>query len=112
FLANGGHIGNIKIGPIESEHRRATVGILIGQRDKWGEGFATEAISGATDYALRHFDVDIVLAGTYDTNLGSIAAFLKAGYVELARIPCYWLCEGRRVAGVMLGKEGSYVADG
>lgn len=105
FLASGRHIGNIKIGPVEPRHRRATLGIMIGERDQWGHGFATEAIAAATDYALARLDLDVLFAGAYDVNAGSIAAFRKAGYAELARIPGFWIFEGQRVAEVMLCKE-------
>src|SRR5687767_4158884 len=30
------HIGNVKLGPIDRNHRSADVGILIGERDSWG----------------------------------------------------------------------------
>src|SRR4026208_2245054 len=40
FLPDGGHIGNIKLGPIDLHHQRAAVGLLIGERDHWGKGYA------------------------------------------------------------------------
>jgi len=39
----GRHIGNIKLEPIDFEDRKATIGILIGNKDYWGRGIATEA---------------------------------------------------------------------
>ncbi len=41
---SGKHIGNIKLGPINWIHRRGDIGVLIGEKDFWGRGIATEAI--------------------------------------------------------------------
>ena len=41
---DGRHIGNIKIGPVHSYHRRARIGLLIGEKEFWNRGYATEAI--------------------------------------------------------------------
>ncbi len=38
------HIGNIKLGSINWIHRYADIGIIIGEKDCWGQGYATEAI--------------------------------------------------------------------
>ena len=47
------HIGNIKSGNIDPFHRRAEVGLVIGDRAVWGKGYAAEAISLATRYGFE-----------------------------------------------------------
>ncbi len=74
------HIGNIKLGPVVSEHKRATIGLLIGDKSVWGQGFATEAISLITDYGFRELGLEKIDAGCYQRNIGSKQAFVKAGY--------------------------------
>jgi ribosomal-protein-alanine N-acetyltransferase len=37
------HIGNIKIDPIDEKHRYGEYGILMGDKEEWGKGFAKEA---------------------------------------------------------------------
>ena len=74
------HIGNIKLGPIDWIHRRGDIGILIGEKDCWGQGYATEAIRMLTDYAFHGLNLRRVTAGCYATNLASQKAFLKAGW--------------------------------
>ena len=39
------HIGNITLHSISWIHRTAEIGILIGQKDYWGNGYGTEAQS-------------------------------------------------------------------
>ncbi len=50
FLRDEGkHIGNIKLGEITSCHKRGNIGILIGEKSTWGNGYATEAIKIITN---------------------------------------------------------------
>lgn len=74
------HVGNIKLGPIDWIHRTGDIGLLIGEKDCWGKGYATEAISLITGYAFRVLNLHKVTASCYETNQGSARAFLKAGF--------------------------------
>jgi len=75
------HIGNIKLGPINWIHRFADIGIMIGAKDCWGKGYATEAICLIADYAFRVLNLHKLTAGCYDANQRSAKAFQKAGFV-------------------------------
>jgi RimJ/RimL family protein N-acetyltransferase len=99
------HIGNIKLGPIDRRHARASLGILIGERDAWGRGYATEAVRAVSDYAIAKLGVAKVTAGAYDENAGSIAAFQRAGFVIEGRLARHAVLDGRRVDVVMMAKH-------
>lgn len=90
-LADGRHIGNIKIGPVERHHGTADVGLMIGDRDAWGRGYGTEAIVLATRFAFRELGVRKLTASCYSGNAGSAAAFLKAGWTEEGRRPAQFV---------------------
>lgn len=79
-LRSGRHIGNIKLGPVETSHRRAAIGILVGDRACWGQGYASEAIRTLTQWAFDDLGLHKVTAGAWGTNRGSVGAFEKAGY--------------------------------
>jgi len=81
------HIGNIKLGPVEAGHQRAWIGIVIGDRDRWGQGLAGQAIDAVANHGLENLGLRRVLAGIYADNQGSLKAFLKAGFREIARLP-------------------------
>ena len=83
------HIGNIKLGPIESAHARAFIGIVIGDPARWGRGLASQAIDAVARHGLENLGLRRVLAGIYADNTGSLRAFVKAGFAEIARIPCH-----------------------
>lgn len=74
------HIGNIKLGFINTHHSSASVGLLIGDKDYWGKGLATEAIISITNWGFQSMDLQKIEASCYDTNIGSLKAFFKAGY--------------------------------
>lgn len=74
------HIGNIKL-EIVWRHRRAEVGLVVGDRSEWGKGYATEAIGCIADYAFAELGLQKLTAGCYSNNLGSQRAFEKAGFM-------------------------------
>ena len=41
---NNEHIGNIKLGPINTKHKYADISYFIGNKKMWGRGYATKAI--------------------------------------------------------------------
>ena len=103
FGPDGQHIGNIKVGPVNATHRRAEVGIICGDRTQWGKGYATRAIRLASQHALEVLALQRLTAGCYDTNLGSMRAFIKAGYRHEGTLANYWRCDGRSVGQILMG---------
>ena len=112
FLIEGSqHIGNIKIGPINTVHRRTELGLLIGESSEWGKGLASEAISLACQFAREEFAIRRVLAGCYHSNEASKRAFLKAGFFLEASIPDFWLlADGSTTGEFILGWSPDSVA--
>ena len=89
------HIGNLKLGPLRAPHSLADVSLFIGERDCWGQGYATEAIVAASRHAFEALGVRKLNAGIYAPNAGSTRAFIKAGYREEARRPGHYLLDGK-----------------
>ena len=107
--ASGKHIGNIKIGHIHPVHRHGDVGIIIGDKASWGKGYATESLRLVAGYARESLKLHKLTAGIYANNIGSIQAFLKAGFVVEGRFSRHWFCDGEYVDGLQMGLllEGS-----
>lgn len=74
------HIGNIKLGPIHRQHRRADLSLFIGDCSCWGKGYASEAIALVCNWAFRELDLQKLSAGIYSGNIGSRRAFEKCGF--------------------------------
>jgi ribosomal-protein-alanine N-acetyltransferase len=97
------HIGNIKLGSINWIHRYGDIGILIGEKDCWGKGYATEAIKLVADYAFKAIGLHKVIAGCYETAKGSIKAFMNAGFSQEGELKKHFFCDGMYVNGILLG---------
>jgi len=83
---NNNHIGNIKVGPVDFDQSNAFVGLIIGEKQLWGKGYATEAIELATNFAFKELQLSKLFAMLCDDNQGSYKAFSKAGYAEIKRL--------------------------
>ena len=84
FDKKGVHIGNIKLGNISQVHKRADIGLLIGEKSYWGKGIASEAIGILTKFSFNILKLHKVYAGIYSNNIGSIHAFKKNKFYKSA----------------------------
>ena len=104
-LKNGNkHIGNIKIGPINTFHKFADLGLVIGDKSEWGKGYGTEAINLATDYAFQKLKLHKMSAGVYANNIASYKAFIKAGYAKIGIMKKHRLYKGKYVDEIIVEK--------
>ena len=75
-----GHIGNVKIGPIHPVYKHAFVGYLIGDKNYWGKGLASEAVYLAAKFCFDILKLHKVNAGVIAPNIGSIKVLEKLGF--------------------------------
>src|SRR3954452_13857275 len=73
-------IGNTGLHQINWRHRHAHSGIMIGEKDQWGKGYASEAMCLRTAFAFRELNLEKILTSVYADNHGSRRALEKAGY--------------------------------
>lgn len=76
------HIGNIKLGPVNWNHRFGDIGIFIGEKDQWGRGRAVAAISALCTYGFDELGLNKLTAGCYEENRGSLKAFTRVGFKQ------------------------------
>lgn len=74
------HIGNIKIGPIDTNHRSSELSYFIGAKEEWRNGYATEAIGLVVEFSFKFLGIHKIQAGCYESNIGSQKALSKAGF--------------------------------
>lgn len=98
------HIGNIKIGPMDWRHLNGDLGVIIGEKEYWGRGFATEAIAVVTAHCFDRLGLHKITAGCYAINMGAVRAFEKAGYAIEGCRPSHCLFEGKFVDLILLGR--------
>ncbi len=98
------HIGNIKLGPISGTHSRSSVGFVIGDKENWFRGYATEAIETVCKFAFSHFKLVKITAGCYKANEGSKGALLKAGFEIEGQLRAHVAFEGSREDVILFAK--------
>jgi len=96
------HIGNIKLQE-KPQHNLGDIGIIIGDKSKWGCGYATEAIRLLTEHGFR-IGLHKISAGIYADNIGSRKAFAKAGYVEEAAHKATYMSNGKYVDEILVSR--------
>jgi len=74
------HIGNIKLGPIHLIHRRADLGILLGDKRFWGKGYGAEAIRLLLDYGFTRLNLHKITLGVYADHANAVALYKKMGF--------------------------------
>src|SRR5262249_27535125 len=62
------------------QHRRASFGILIGEKDCWGKGYGTEATRLILDYGFRQLGLHNIMLSVSSANTAAIRAYTRAGF--------------------------------
>ncbi|MDQ3705040.1 MAG: GNAT family N-acetyltransferase [Chloroflexota bacterium] len=71
-------IGRIGLGPYSRMNHRAEIGYAL-NRNYWGQGLATEAVSGVLGFAFGEMGLNRVQAIVLPDNIGSMRVLEKAG---------------------------------
>lgn len=82
----GEHIGNCMCYDIDTSTHEAELGIMIGRKDCWGQGYGTEAIQAFLPYVFRRFDLQRVYLHTLAWNERAQRAFRKCGFRSLGQV--------------------------
>jgi RimJ/RimL family protein N-acetyltransferase len=100
---NACHVGNIKIGLVDPRYNTANVGLIIGEKKCWGQGYATEAIRLILEFAFEKLGLAKLNAGVIAGNMASQRAFEKNGFVVEGVRRKQNLFEGERRDEILLG---------
>jgi RimJ/RimL family protein N-acetyltransferase len=94
---DGRHIGNIALQAINPVYRTAELSIMVGERDAWGQGYASEAARLLCDHGFRALNLHRIACGTFAGNGGMRRVAERLGMRE----------EGVRRQAAF--KDGAYV---
>jgi RimJ/RimL family protein N-acetyltransferase len=83
----GEHIGFTGFHRIDLRHGCAVTGLLIGRKERWRQGLATDAVRVRTRYAFEVIGLRLLLSEALDGNVASIRMLERAGYRQVGRIP-------------------------
>jgi RimJ/RimL family protein N-acetyltransferase len=81
----GVHIGNTGLHRISPEDRHASLGIMIGDKSYWSNGYGTDATLTLLCFAFHQMNLHRVDLGVFEFNERAIACYRKCGFVEEGR---------------------------
>lgn len=77
--ADGKHIGNCVYYNIDDENSQVELGIMIGDRDYWSQGYGTATMAALINYVFRRTGFNRLYLKTLKTNLRAQKCFSKSG---------------------------------
>jgi [ribosomal protein S5]-alanine N-acetyltransferase len=82
---------------VDVHNKVADVGILIGDKTRWGKGYGAEAFRAVIDFLFREAGVRKVTAGTMAANKAMMALMRQASMEEECRRKRHFLLNDREV---------------
>lgn len=95
------HIGNIKITISHPREKIADLGILIGDKNFQGKGYATESIKTITKFAFKDLKIKRIQAGFYELNYSGIKSFLNSGFKIDGYLESFWIYKKKRIGRIL-----------
>ncbi|MEO8632351.1 MAG: GNAT family protein, partial [Chloroflexota bacterium] len=93
--AGGEAIGATGIHGIDWLNAHGTTGIVIGAKEQWGKGYATEAMRLRTRYAFRDLNLHKLMTEVFVGNVASRRALEKNGYRSIGTSRDHFFTLGR-----------------
>ncbi|MEW9554527.1 GNAT family N-acetyltransferase [Nonomuraea sp. NPDC050783] len=103
-LDDGAFVGYVALGDTDFRHGEAEVqSIAIGARDRWGRGYATDALRVIARYAFEEMGLHRLTLWVVADNVAAVRAYTKVGFVEEGRRRESFRTRGKRHDFLMMG---------
>ncbi len=102
-LLDGRHIGMVDYRDVDAVAHSATVGITIGEKDLWGQGYGSEALRLLVGYLFDHLNLHRVQLDTWSGNERAMRSFARIGFREEGRLREAIWGPGRYFDSVVMG---------
>jgi RimJ/RimL family protein N-acetyltransferase len=89
-------IGRGLLFSVDAVNRTAMLGIVIGEKAYWGQGYGQDAVRLLLDYAFNLLNLHSIMLGAFAFNERALACYRKVGFREIGR---------RRQARIVAGRK-------
>lgn len=79
---DGTTIGTVALTEFSDHHEVASLGIVIGDKNYWGKGVATEVITTLVGYAFEHLNISRISAEVEEGNIPMMKVLEKVGFKQ------------------------------
>ena len=100
---DGQLIGNIGLEAINWKDRKAELGIVIGEKEYWGQGYGTEAIKTLLEFAFRQMNLHRVSLRVFDDNERARRCYEQCGFKLEGRLREAEFSDGRYRDELVMG---------
>jgi len=100
---NGIHIGNLNLMQANPEDRKAGLGIMIGDKEYWSNGYGSDAIVTLLRFGFGEMNLNRVWLHVFDFNERAQACYKKCGFVEEGRLREHYYSLGRYWDVIVMG---------
>lgn len=104
------HLGSVYLRDIDHVHRRAELGIFLGEPSACGHGIGTEAVRLLVRYGFDGLRLHRIFLRVFPENERAVAAYRKAGFRVEGRLHDGVCIDGRYrdmfLMSILLGAEG------
>lgn len=76
-------IGNCGFFGVDTIHRKAEIGIFIGEKEYWGKGYGRDAISLLLDFGFNIRNLNSIMLTVREFNKRAIRCYEKAGFRKI-----------------------------
>jgi RimJ/RimL family protein N-acetyltransferase len=83
---DGKHIGNCVYYNLSPSKSQAEMGIMVGNRDYWNQGYGSEIVNSLLDYIFNNIKLDKIYLTTLTWNIRAQKCFKKCGFKEAGLI--------------------------
>jgi RimJ/RimL family protein N-acetyltransferase len=79
------YIGNCMIYNIDTRKKEAELGIMIGNRDYWDNGYGVDAVNTLVNHTFETLNIDRIYLNTLEWNLRAQRCFRKCGFIPFKK---------------------------
>jgi RimJ/RimL family protein N-acetyltransferase len=80
-------LGLVELYDLDPQARRAVLGIVIGEKERWGQGLGSVAVELVCEFGFNALALEEIHLSTYAHNTRARRCFAHAGFIEAGRGP-------------------------
>lgn len=103
YTLDGRHIGMADYRDVDYIARAATIGLTIGDKAYWGQGYGSDATRVLVRYLLEEMNLERVQLDTWSGNVRAIKAYEKCGFQIEGRLRRGAYVRGRSYDTIIMG---------
>jgi RimJ/RimL family protein N-acetyltransferase len=97
-------IGNVGLFDFNWQNRSAEIGIFIGDKKRWDQGYGAEAMHLMAGHGFKDYGLHRIFLQVFETNPRGVHCYEKAGFVQEGRLrQAQWL-DGRFVDVIVMSQ--------